>query len=72
MRLSAFWTRMDEEFGSASAASLARSHVLREVGSRTALEALEAGVPPREVWAALCEDLDVPPERRLGSVGSRR
>jgi hypothetical protein len=36
------------------------------LGGRTAVEALEAGVPPREVWLALCDDMDVPEERRHG------
>ncbi|HYN28991.1 MAG TPA: DUF3046 domain-containing protein [Dermatophilaceae bacterium] len=66
MRLRQFWTLMEEEFGAAYAPSLARAHVLREVGGRTVLEALEQGVPPREVWLALCDDMDVPEDRRLG------
>ncbi len=40
--------------------------VLGAVGNRTAAEALESGVPPREIWAALCAEMDVPPERRYG------
>jgi hypothetical protein len=57
---------MAEEFGATYADSLARSHVMAAVGGRTAVEALDAGVPPREVWLALCVDLDVPEERRHG------
>ncbi|GAB2519670.1 hypothetical protein GCM10027064_16610 [Microbacterium petrolearium] len=34
---------------------------------RTATEALDAGVPPREIWLALCEETDVPAERRYGA-----
>ncbi|MEO7070674.1 MAG: DUF3046 domain-containing protein, partial [Nostocoides sp.] len=33
---------------------------------RTADAALAAGVPPRAVWLALCEAMDVPERRRLG------
>ena len=33
---------------------------------RTAVEALAAGAPPREVWLALCDDMDVPEGRRHG------
>lgn len=40
--------------------------VLSRVGDRTAAEALAAGVPPREVWLALCAETDVPLERRYG------
>ena len=66
MRLSDFWRLMDDEFGAAYARSLARDHVLGALGNRTALEALESGVKPRETWLALCADMDVPMERRLG------
>jgi hypothetical protein len=66
MRMSDFWRLMDDEFGAAYARSLARDHVLGALGNRTPLEALEAGIKPREVWLALCVDMDVPVERRLG------
>jgi len=58
---------MDDEFGAAYAASLARDHSLSSLGSRTATEALSAGISPREVWVALCDDMDVPIERRHGT-----
>lgn len=64
--MSHFWTLMNDEFGEAYATSLARDHVLGNLGGRTVLEALEQGEPPRTVWEALCEDMDVPVARRLG------
>jgi hypothetical protein len=66
MRMSDFWRLMDDEFGAAYARSLARDHVLGALGNRTPLQALDSGVPPREVWSAMCADMDVPAERRLG------
>jgi hypothetical protein len=66
VRLSHFWTLMNDEFGEAYATSLAQRHVLHALGDRTVLEALEAGEPPRAVWQALCDDMDVPQSRRLG------
>jgi hypothetical protein len=66
VRLSDFWRLMDDEFGAAYARSLARDHVLGALGNRTPLEALESGIKPREAWLALCADMDVPVERRLG------
>lgn len=57
---------MTDEFGSAYAAVLGNSHVLQVLGNRTPDQALEAGVKPREVWEAICVDLQIPPERRLG------
>jgi len=66
MRISQFWTLMDDEFGAAYAPTLARHHVLGVLGGRTVLEALDQGEHPRVVWLALCDDMDVPQERRLG------
>jgi hypothetical protein len=57
---------MDDEFGAGYSRVLSNSLVLAGVGGRTADQALRAGVPPRQVWLALCEVQDVPPERRLG------
>lgn len=57
---------MDDEFTAAYSRVLAQSHVLHALGDRTASQALEDGVPPRRVWLALCDDMDVPAERRLG------
>ncbi|HSL35714.1 MAG TPA: DUF3046 domain-containing protein [Arthrobacter sp.] len=66
MRISDFWRLMDDEFGAGYSRVLSSSLVLAGVGGRTADQALSAGVPPRQVWLALCEVQDVPPERRLG------
>ncbi len=57
---------MDDEFGAGYSRTLASSLVLAEVGGVTADEALAKGVAPREVWLAICNMQDVPPERRLG------
>ena len=40
--------------------SLLVDHVLTELGGRTAAQAIEDGVDPRDVWRALCADFDVP------------
>ena len=66
MRMSDFWRLMDDEFGAAYARSLARDHVLGALGNRSPMEAIESGVKPRDAWLALCADMDVPLERRLG------
>lgn len=57
---------MDDEFGSGYSRILANSHAIHSLGDLSADEALNDGVGPREVWRALCSDLDVPPERWLG------
>ena len=66
MRESEFRRLVDEEFGPGHGAVLVSGHVLIELGGRTAQEALDAGVPAREAWLALCRDMDVPRERWLG------
>jgi hypothetical protein len=57
---------MREEFGAGYAATLAREHVVSALGERTADDALAAGIDPRDVWLALCADLDVPREHWFG------
>jgi hypothetical protein len=66
VRISDFWRLMDDEFGAGYSRVLSNSLVLAGVGGRTADQALRAGVPPKQVWLALCDVQDVPPERRLG------
>lgn len=72
MRISHFWTLMNDEFGESYAPTLARDHVLGVLGGRSVSQALEEGLHPRLVWLALCDDMDVPPERRLGRVEAPR
>lgn len=66
MRMSDFWGLVDGEFGPGPGRTLVRDHVLSALGHRTGEAALAGGVEPRAVWAAICDDLDVPPERRWG------
>ena len=61
-----------QEFGHGYAASLLRSHVLVALGNRTADAALADGIPPRQVWAAICDDFDGPADRRFGQDRPKR
>jgi len=65
MRRSEFDRAVAHEFGG-RAGAVVTDLVLPQVGGRTAAEAIDAGVPPRDVWLALCEELDVPADRRYG------
>lgn len=56
---------MADEFG-ARGGSLLTDLVLSAVGGRTSVDALAAGVDPRDVWLALCAETDVPADRRYG------
>jgi hypothetical protein len=66
MRRSEFLRAVQSEFGE-RASTLVEDLVLTGVGGRTAAEALEAGVPPRDIWLELCVETDVPLERRHGA-----
>lgn len=65
MRRSEFARAVADEFG-ARATTVVTDLFLSQVGGRTAEAAIAAGVDPREVWLALCDELDVPAERRYG------
>ena len=64
VRLQEFWSRLESRFGAMRAQSVTRDHVFSVLGGRTAVEAIEAGVPVRRVWLAICEEYDVPKKDR--------
>ena len=64
MRITAFRRLMADEFGGVRADMLARDHVFSSLGNRTVDQALEAGLPTKEIWRAVCDAFEVPPERR--------
>lgn len=64
MRHTEFWARMDDALGESYARSWADMFVMAELGGRTASQALAAGVPPKEVWAAVWRALDLPASKR--------
>jgi DUF3046 family protein len=64
MRLTEFWRRMRAEFGETYADSLARDHVIAELGGRTVEQALAQGEDAKTVWRAVCSAMNLPPSRR--------
>lgn len=64
MRLQEFWSRLEGQFGAMRAQTVARDHLFSSLGGRSALDAIEAGVPVRRVWLAICEAYEVPPKDR--------
>jgi hypothetical protein len=64
MRTTVFRNLMAKEFGEVRADMLARDHVFSSLGGRTIDQALEAGLHPKEIWRAVCDAFEVPPERR--------
>ena len=63
MRLTEFWGRMNERFGSGYAVSLAADYRLPLLGA-TIDEALAAGVGAKEVWRAVCAEFEMPAQLR--------
>jgi hypothetical protein len=51
---------MDAALGPAYARAWAGQFVIGELDERTAQEALDAGVPPKAVWAAVWRALELP------------
>jgi hypothetical protein len=64
MRHTEFWSRLEHALGKAYAGPWAGQFVMGDLGGRTAQEALDAGVPPKQVWAAVWRALDLPESER--------
>lgn len=64
MRHTEFWSRMDDVLGGSYARSWADMFVIADLGGRTASQALDAGVPPKEVWAAVWRTLELPASKK--------
>jgi hypothetical protein len=64
VRHTEFWARMEQALGPSYARSWARMFVIGELGGRTAAEALDAGVSPKEVWLAVWRTLGLPASQR--------
>jgi hypothetical protein len=63
VRLTEFNQRVTLRFGATYGASVLADHVVSEFDGRSAAQAIEDGVEPRDVWRALCVDFDVPREQ---------
>jgi hypothetical protein len=55
---------MESALGAGYARHWAAQTVLRDLGGRTAQDALADGVSPKEVWAAVWQALELPPVDR--------
>jgi hypothetical protein len=60
VRHTEFWSRLEDALGSGYSHVWAEQFVMAELGSRTAQEALDAGIAPKQVWAAVWSALDLP------------
>ena len=64
MRHTELWARLEEALGPAYAQTWASDQVIGLLGSRTVVEALDDGVPPKEVWREVWRVLELPPSQR--------
>ena len=60
MRHTEFWARLEHALGIEYARPWADQVVLSELGGRTPRGALDAGVPPKQVWLAVWRHLELP------------
>ena len=64
MRHTELWARMEAALGAGYARHWASQTVLASLDGRTPQEALDAGMSPKEVWAAVWSALELPPVDR--------
>ena len=64
MRHTEFWSRLEGALGAGYYRAWASQFVMADLGGRTAQEALDAGVPPKQVWAAVWRALELPASDR--------
>jgi len=64
VRHTEFWRRMDDALGPAYARPWSEQYVLADLDGRTVAEALDAGEPPKVVWAAVWRALRLPESER--------
>ena len=64
VRHTEFWSRMDDALGIAYSRTWATQFVMADLGGRTAQEALDAGMAPKQVWLAVWAALELPARDR--------
>jgi Protein of unknown function (DUF3046) len=60
VRHTELWARLEAALGPIPAKNWADHQAITELGSRTVNEALDDGVPPKQVWAAVWAVLELP------------
>lgn len=63
MRHTEFWARLEHALGSGYYRVWADQFVMGALGGRTASEALDAGVDPKEVWRVVWGALELPEQQ---------
>lgn len=60
MREAELWRRLETTLGKVYAQAWAGQVVLSEIGGRTVIEALAAGVDRKQIWRAVWSKLELP------------
>lgn len=55
-----FWDRMQAFFGENYADSVAKDHVIADLGDRTVNKAIADGMDVKTIWRAVCDTFNVP------------
>jgi hypothetical protein len=64
VRHTEFWARLEHALGPDYYRTWAEVFVLADLDRRTTAQALAAGVPPKQVWAAVWRALELPESER--------
>lgn len=64
MKETELWARLQQHLGVGYYRVWAAEHNLGEIGGRTVVEAIAAGVPFKDIWRATWAALDLPPSER--------
>lgn len=61
MRETELWERLTQVLGPVLVRAWAESVVIAELGQRTVVEAISAGLPFKQIWRSAARVLEVPP-----------
>jgi hypothetical protein len=64
MRITDFWSRMEAHFGAVYAHSWAKDCALAELGGRTCMQAIAAGIETVDIWRAVWTHERLPSSER--------
>jgi hypothetical protein len=64
MRLTDFWERLDAALGPTYARSWAADYVISDLGGRTVLQSIDAGIDTVDIWRAVHTELRLPASER--------
>jgi hypothetical protein len=64
MRLTDFWERLEGALGAGYARSWAADYVIADLGGRTVMQSIDAGIETVDIWRAVHAELQLPARDR--------